>query len=259
VGSLYQPMLFAQDLSRSYRDSDLNPLPIIENISFELPQNKIVGILGASGCGKTTLLKIVAGLDRPSSGEILSELKRPGPKIGFLQQGERLLPWRTVIDNVALGLELCGETSEAARVLARQILRTVEMDAYQYHFPAQLSGGMTQRVLLARTLITKPTLLLLDEPLGQLDIIGRKSLAMIIRNYIDEHQATALLVTYSVEEAVFISDYILTLSRRPAKIIKRFNLTDQSVDGFDQIRRASSYELVLNALLLALKINNEDS
>ena len=252
MGGIANSILSARAISKSFRESTGDQLSVLDELSFSLPPNKIVGILGASGCGKTTLLRIVAGLDKPTGGEVVSSLKRPGAKIGFLQQGERLLPWRNVTGNVALGLELEGFTKQEAQRSAIAMLQTVGMEEFQKHFPSQLSGGMTQRVLLARTLITRPSLLLLDEPLGQLDIIGRKALASIIRKYIDDHNASALLVTHSVEEAVFIADYIFTLSRRPSRIVSRYSLSSDCPADFERIDRATSFDTVLKSLLVAL-------
>lgn len=248
-----ESLVTVDDLSKSFTDSSGNILSIIEGISFTIPKRKIVTFLGASGCGKTTLLKIIAGLDLPSRGTIQTLIKAPGPKIGFLQQGERLLPWRSVLENVSLGLELTGSDKKSARRAALTMLERVEMLTFKDYFPSQLSGGMTQRVLVARTLITNPSLLLLDEPLGQLDVIGRKEIATIIKRYINDHDASALLVTHSVEEAVFISDLIFTLKRRPSQITNRFNLDGEQYPSLKKIERKDSFDIVLHALLGTLQ------
>ena len=254
-----QSILTIESVSKSYVDSKCGILPVLKNISFVLPSNKIIGVLGASGCGKSTLLNIIAGLVSSDSGSIISKFNRPGAKVGYLQQGEKLLPWRSVIDNVVLGLDLCGEKKQESYSLARSMLKEVQMDAYQDFFPSQLSGGMLQRVLLARVLANKPTLLLLDEPLGQLDMLGRKDLAKIIRTYVDQHDVAALLVTHSVEEAVFLSDYILTLSSKPAAVVSRINLTSQQIDGFDQVDAQNAYNITLKSLLSALSDSSRRS
>lgn len=233
-----------EELTKRFPRTDGSVLSILEDLSFELPAGKIVSILGASGCGKTTLLKIIAGVLKPDSGRVRAPFDRPGPVLGFLQQGERPLPWRSVRNNISLGVELIGGRS---RDLDRLIAK-VGLADFAAALPSQLSGGMIQRMLVARTLATEPKLLLLDEPLGQLDIVGRRDMARVIRDYVKETRASALLVTHSVEEAVFVSDTVITLSRRPARIVKKFEM-DQD--------RERSFDLVLKSLLGA--ISGDDS
>lgn len=247
-------LLSVDELSKTFTGiSSKDRFPVLKSLSFNLLPGKILSVLGASGCGKTTLLKIIAGLESADSGTIFSNFKRPGSKIGFLQQSERLLPWRSVQDNVALGLELIGTKKSVARAVAANMLANVGMSEFAGSYPSQLSGGMTQRVLLARTLITQPAILLFDEPLGQLDVVARKDLAQIIRKYVNESNAAALLVTHSVEEAIFVSDFILTLSRRPAQFIGKFSLNgDQGEEGFTELEPSTSFETVLQSLLAAI-------
>jgi ABC-type nitrate/sulfonate/bicarbonate transport system ATPase subunit len=174
--------------------------------------------------------------------------------LGYVQQGERLLPWRTILGNVALALELLGTSKREAESLALEALKNVGLSDVALRYPAQISGGMTQRALMARAFITNPTLLLLDEPLGQLDIIARQELAAIIQGYVRSRGAAALLVTHSVEEAVSISDTILTLTRRPSTISERFVLTENAAkSGEEVVDPETSYEVVERALLRALK------
>jgi NitT/TauT family transport system ATP-binding protein len=227
---------------------------VIEGVSFCLAAGTITSLLGASGCGKSTLLRIIAGLDVPDRGDIITTLELPGPKLGYVQQGERLLPWRTILENVALASELLGISKKNGESLALQALNSVGLGDVASRYPAQISGGMTQRALLARAFITEPLLLLLDEPLGQLDIIARKDLAAIIQRYVRSRGAAALLVTHSVEEAVSISDTILTLTRRPSTISERFVLTSNAARSGEQtLNPETSYDVVERALLHALR------
>jgi ABC-type nitrate/sulfonate/bicarbonate transport system ATPase subunit len=251
---LSSKLVTASDIWRSFKDRNGETTPVLEGLTFSLNAGTITSLLGASGCGKTTLLKIVAGLDRPDRGEIVSNVELPGPKLGYIQQGERLLPWRSLLGNVALALELIGVPKREAEDAARQAVADVGLSDVALRYPGQISGGMTQRVLLARAFITKPSLLLLDEPLGQLDLIARKELAAIIRRYVTTHHAAALLVTHSVEEAVFISDTVLTLTRRPARIRERFSLTGHAVTKESVVvNPENSYETVQRGLLNALE------
>ena len=250
--------LEVQGISKSFKDAAGAVLPVLEAISFIVPKGAIVSLLGASGCGKSTLLRLLAGLESPDLGEISSNIQRPGKEVGFLQQGERLLPWCNATDNAALGLNLISGKQRAHQLQARSILAQVGLQDFSEHYPRQLSGGMAQRVLLARTLATKPRLLLLDEPLGQLDIVGRKQLATILQSYVKRQQAAAVLVTHSVEEAVFISDLVVTLSRRPATIADCFVLSPGiTMPNARFLDRENSFEPVLNSLLRALDLNQK--
>lgn len=247
-------LIQANDLWRSFPTQHGGVTSVIAGISFTLTAGTVTAVLGASGCGKTTLLRMIAGLDAPDRGRVISTLNLPGPRLGYVQQGERLLPWRTILGNIALAPELLGASKNDAQALARQALSDVGLSDFASRYPAQISGGMTQRALLARAFITKPLLLLLDEPLGQLDILARKDLAAIIQRYVRLHGAAALLVTHSVEEAVSISDTILTLTRRPATISERFVLSSSVVcAGGRALNPDTSYEVVEQALLRALQ------
>lgn len=247
-------LIQAKNVWRAFPGHSGGVTSVIEGISFNLASGTITSLLGASGCGKTTLLRIIAGLDAPDKGEVVSTLERPGPTLGYVQQGERLLPWRTILGNVALALELLGTSKREAESLALEALKNVGLSDVALRYPAQISGGMTQRALMARAFITNPTLLLLDEPLGQLDIIARQELAAIIQGYVRSRGAAALLVTHSVEEAVSISDTILTLTRRPSTISERFVLTENAAkSGEEVVDPETSYEVVERALLRALK------
>lgn len=255
MSSAREVVLEINRLSKDFSNPDGKALSVLDKISLSIPSGKVVSILGASGCGKTTLLKILAGIETASSGDIISNLKRPGPEIGFAQQSERLLPWRSVEQNVALGLELLDESPGFALQEARKLLAEVEMNDFAVAYPAALSGGMTQRALLARTLVTQPKLLLLDEPLGQLDIVARRALATELRRYVSNKNAAALLVTHSVEEAVFVSDIIFIFARRPAHIVDRFAFDLGAQAGFKQLNRDTCFATVLAALENAIALS----
>lgn len=247
-------ILTARDVWRSFIDQGGTKTPVLEGLSFSLAAGTITSLLGASGCGKTTLLEIVAGLHTPERGNITADLELPGPRLGYIRQGERLLPWRTLLGNVSLPLELIGTSKREARQQARAALIEIGLGDFSDKYPDQISGGMTQRALLSRAFITKPSLLLLDEPLSQLDLVARKELATIIRRYVSAHHATALLVTHSVEEAVFISDTVLTLTRRPARISEQFHLKPApTIESPNTLLSDNAYERVQSGLLRALK------
>jgi NitT/TauT family transport system ATP-binding protein len=210
-----------KDLKHAY-DGEM----VLDCINFSFPKGALVAVLGPSGCGKTTLLKCCSGLLRPIIGDINIngvhplEARKSG-KIGFAFQSPTLLPWRTSIENILLPLEILGysKTSEN-REYAQELLKIVELDDEGDKYPKQLSGGMQQRVGLARALITRPFCLFLDEPFGALDEFTRLSLYVKLRNIWKEQGLTILFVTHSIPEAVFLGDSIILLKGRPAKLIK---------------------------------------
>ena len=195
-------------------------LPVLESISLSVEPGEFVALLGPSGCGKSTLLRLVAGLDSPATG-ILSMDGRPidGPDASriIVFQDPTLYPWRTVWGNVALGLEARG-LLRSHRERVDDVLRLVGLAGFPTAYPRQLSGGMSQRAALARALVNDPKLLILDEPLGQLDSLTRIAMQEELVSLWQRAGFTALLVTHDVEEAVFLADRIIVLSDRPARI-----------------------------------------
>lgn len=242
-------LLRAQAIGKSFRQPDGRALPIIDNISLDLQAGEIVALLGASGSGKTTFLRILCGETPADKGEIKSEVPRPGPQFGYLAQNDRLLPWRSALGNVALGPELTGQTKAAAQQAAREALESVGMERFAAVLPAQLSGGMQQRVLLARLFALKPKLLLLDEPMSNLDVLARRELATLIKNYARTRQAGVLVVTHSVEEACFLADRVLLVTRAPAKLFKEIRIADSG-----GVSREEALTIVMHELWTALGV-----
>jgi len=198
-------------VSKSF-ESGLEPL---KNISCEIKAGEFVSILGPSGCGKSTLLKMVAGLRKPSAGQIkVGENTSGAQKISYVFQEPQLLPWRKVLGNVMLPLELLGNASIDSELRARKALERVGLIDFESYYPAELSGGMKMRVSLARALVTEPELLLMDEPFAALDEITRFRLDEELRSLWSESQMTVLFVTHSISEAAFLSDRILLLSKK---------------------------------------------
>lgn len=211
-------LISAENISKSFKK-----LKVLDNISLDLYQGKITCILGSSGCGKTTLLKIIAGLEKASKGKIISSLTLPGKEVGYMSQEDSLLPWKTAEQNVLFALELIGIKNHRQ---AMKMLRLVHLNHFSRYYPHELSGGQRQRVSLARMLALSPKLLLLDEPLSALDIVIKSDLVQIIRNYVITNQATALMITHSIEEALMVADTILIFSPRPACITDRIEIND---------------------------------
>ncbi len=196
------------------------PLPVLDGIDFRAEPGEFVALLGPSGCGKSTLLRLVAGLDHPTQGRILANsamIERPDPSRIVVFQAPTLYPWRNVWSNVAVGLEARG-LLKSHRRRVDDALKLVGLENFAKALPHQLSGGMAQRAALARALVNEPSLLILDEPLGQLDSLTRLQMQGELVTLWQRAGFTALLVTHDVEEALFIATRVLVLSERAARI-----------------------------------------
>jgi NitT/TauT family transport system ATP-binding protein len=195
-------------------------LRVLEDISFEIADHSFTSVLGPSGCGKSTILNLIAGLDNHSSGEISID----GSGVGFVFQQPRLLNWRTVVENVTLPLERQKLGTEAMRTIARKYLALVGLTGYEDYYPLQLSGGMQQRVSIARALAIDPDILLMDEPFSGLDEITSRKLRQELLRIWQQTGKTILFVTHSISESVFLSQQILIVSAKPARIFKRVTI-----------------------------------
>lgn len=202
-------------------DLEGKPLPVLDDVSFDIEPGAFVALLGPSGCGKSTLLRLVAGLDHPVAGSIKvdgAKVGDPDPSRILVFQDPTLFPWRTVRANVALGLEAQGILkTEGRRVDAA--IRMVGLEGFDKAYPHQLSGGMAQRVAFARALVNRPNLLLLDEPLGKLDSLTRLAMQAELVSLWQQTGLTAVLVTHDVEEAIFLAQRVIVFGPRPARIV----------------------------------------
>ncbi|MBI4638796.1 MAG: ABC transporter ATP-binding protein [Candidatus Rokubacteria bacterium] len=196
-------------------------LTVIDGVSFEAAPNEFVAVVGPSGCGKSTILRLVAGLERPDGGAVTIEGTEPDPRrhrIGFVFQGDSLLPWRTIEQNIALGLENAAVTATERHSRARGLVGLVGLEGFERYFPYQVSGGMRQRAAVARAFAIDPEVLLMDEPFGSLDVQMRKALQIELLRVWERLKTTVLFVTHDVEEAVILADRIVVLTPRPAHI-----------------------------------------
>jgi NitT/TauT family transport system ATP-binding protein len=234
-----------RSLNQSFLRDDGSRLMVLDNIRFEVEDKEFVCILGSSGCGKTTLLRMIAGLDTAESGSILldgEEIRGTSPKVGMVFQEYSLFPWRTVIDNIAFGLEMQGMVKDERYRIAEQYLNLVSLAQFRDSFPSELSGGMRQRVAVARALALDPVLLLMDEPFGALDAQTRNMLQQELLEIWEETKKTVIFITHSVDEAVYLSDRIIVLTPRPGRICRIFPVNlprprDRTSPEFAQVRR----------------------
>lgn len=214
------PLLSIKKLNKSFQ-RDQNKLTVLDGIHLDIEQGEFISIVGSSGCGKSTLLRLIAGLDPDYQGEILlnqipiqgTDLKR-----GLIFQEHRLLPWLTVSENIHLALEETelSRSEKNARVKAH--IEIVGLTGFENAYPHELSGGMAQRVAIARGLVKKPDILLLDEPFGALDAMTRSHLQAELQRIWQHEKITMILVTHDIEEAVYLGDRVIVMSARPGKI-----------------------------------------
>ncbi|MCX6072324.1 MAG: ABC transporter ATP-binding protein [Chloroflexi bacterium] len=197
-------------------------LHALDRVSFDVAPKDFVCIVGPSGSGKTTILRLLAGLLQPTRGEVRvggQPLREPRRGTGFVFQQANLMPWRTVLDNIALPLELEHQPLDAARRRAGELLTLVGLEGFESAHPQDLSGGMAQRVAIARALIHDPDLLLLDEPFGSLDALTRERMAAELMRIWEARHVTVVLVTHSIPEAVLLADRVLVVSARPWRVV----------------------------------------
>lgn len=244
------PILEVQSLSKSYRQMGGETTLAIGNISCQVETGEFVSFVGPSGCGKTTLLMSIAGLIAPTAGQILvkgCEVSGPPPNLVLVFQdfNKSLFAWRSVLGNVLFGLAAREKKPRASEAKAKSLIELVGLKGFENHYPWELSGGMQQRVAIARALAYEPEVLLMDEPFGSLDALTRLELEDTLLRLWEELGTTILFITHDIEEAIYLSDRIWVLSRRPSTIIEelcidfprpRHQVTTRAEGGFMEIR-----------------------
>lgn len=214
-----QPLLVARNLSMAFTSPE--GLHVLDRLTFSIQEGEFVSVLGPSGCGKSTLLRLLAGLRPPTAGEVLfrgRKVQGPLPDTGIVFQKANLMPWRTVLENIVLPLQIDGFPPAQAQQRARDLIALVGLRGFEGSLPRDLSGGMAQRVAIARALVHDASLLLLDEPFGSLDALTREQMGVELLRIWQAHRITAVLVTHSISEAVLLSDRVLVMTPRPARI-----------------------------------------
>lgn len=229
---------------------------MLENVRLTVGNGAFVTLVGPSGCGKSTLFNIVAGIDVPSSGKVILDGDSNGTragKVGYMPQTPSLLPWRTVEENVLLGLDVLHRSRAQAREQARNMLKQFGLDEFAHHYPATLSGGMRQRVALLRTILFNQTLLLLDEPFGALDALTRLSLQMWLLDVWQQFRSSVLFITHDVREAILLSDRIYVLSARPATVLRTVDIDLPRPRHRDHLARPEAVTLEQELLSLLMR------
>lgn len=221
--------LTVQDIHHTYFTKD-TAVTALSNISLTVREGEFVSILGPSGCGKTTLLSIISSLLKPTTGTVMLENKPISTAkndIGYMLQQDYLFPWKTIEENILLGLKLSKRLNEKTKTAALGLLHQIGLIGVEKQLPKQLSGGMRQRVALVRTLATEPKLLMLDEPFSALDYQTKLKLEDLVSNILTEFGKTAILVTHDIGEAIAMSDRVFLLSSSPGRINKTFTMPQE--------------------------------
>lgn len=242
--------LLVQNLCKRFGDK-----AVLEDINFSMQSGEFVTFVGSSGCGKSTLLRLIAGLDHPSGGRIQvdgSPVEGPGPDRGMVFQKYSLYPWLNAADNVAFGMRLQGMTSADVRDRTAYFLEVVGLQDAATKLPRELSGGMQQRVAIARALATNPSVLLLDEPFGALDLQNRETMQEFLLQLWQRTGLTVLLITHDVEEALVLAQRVHVLAPNPGRIIRSLDVTLDKSD-LDQLRLSAEFLQLRRSLATSLR------
>lgn len=241
----------ARNITKNY-----GAVEALKDLTLDFPRGQLTSLLGPSGCGKTTLLKIIAGLLPPTSGEIQvggKSITSPGPDRAFVFQDFALLPWATVLRNVAFGLELRGVAKSEREAIAEKYIREVGLSGFEHSYPHELSGGMRQRVGLARALSVDADVLLMDEPFSAVDEQTRRKFQEDLLGLVQNENKTFIFVTHSIEEAVYVSDQIAILLPRPSRVSEIIRPTGFRNKPMDQIRRDPEYLDIVDDIWASLR------
>lgn len=235
-------ILSAQNVSVIFNNGEATEVEAIRNISFELAPGETLAIVGPSGCGKSTLFNVIAGLIQPTNGNIQVEGKNvdsAAGHVGYMLQKDLLLPWRSVLDNILLGIEVRGKVTKIDKDRVLDLIRRYGLKGFENAKPSQLSGGMRQRVAFMRTLAINPSVILLDEPFSALDFQTRLILQAEVMAVIREHGKSIVLVTHDIGEAITMADRIIVLTNRPAEV-KSMHTISLSMEERNPIKVRSS-------------------
>ncbi|HEY4862268.1 MAG TPA: ABC transporter ATP-binding protein [Xanthobacteraceae bacterium] len=244
-----------KNLNKCYRVREGN-LPALSTVDLEVAEGEFVSIVGPSGCGKSTLLYILGGFIRADSGVIEvggKAVTGPGTDRGVVFQEYALFPWLTVTQNIRYGLEMTGVARREREETVRRLVRTIGLEGFEHRFPRELSGGMKQRVAIARTLAYDPNILLLDEPFGALDAQTRETMQDELLRLWQATRKTVVMVTHDVNEAVYLSDRVLVMSQRPGRIVAEFTIAIDRSGNRETTMLNADFNAVRNEVWLAVR------
>ncbi len=208
-------------------NGSLRQVPVLDNFDCSIESGQFFSIVGPSGCGKTTLLRIIAGLEKASEGQVLlngDAITDNDRRVGLVFQEFALFPWRTALQNIEMGLEISGVPKANRREKALKYVREFGLEGFENTYPKMLSGGMKQRVAIARTLIANPEVVLMDEPFGSLDSQSRMEMQNFLLDICEQRQITVIFVTHNVSEAIYLGDRVMVMSNRPSRIMDIFDI-----------------------------------
>ncbi len=235
---------------------------VLEDIDFVIRDGEILCLLGPSGCGKTTVLNIIAGFLQPTRGEVLvngRKVDKPGPDRGVIFQEHGLFPWRTALQNILFGPEMMGKRKEENLSLADQYIDLIGLSGFQHHYPHELSGGMQQRVSIARILINRPEILLMDEPFGKLDAQTRATMQVLLLDVWEKVHPTILFITHDIDEAIFLGDRIMVMSCHPGRIVREIGVRLSRPRDFDMMMEPEYLEIKRTILNLLKGMSPKDT
>ncbi|MFQ5849927.1 MAG: ABC transporter ATP-binding protein [Candidatus Binatia bacterium] len=247
------PLIVIRDVLKVFRSGEKS-IHALDQISFDVDEGSFVSIVGPSGCGKSTLLKIISGLLPGSSGTIRvnnKQVDRPLENVGMVFQSPVLLKWRSVLGNIMLPVEFAKLDRGLHLETARALIQLVGLQGFEDMYPFELSGGMQQRVSLCRSLVTDPQILLMDEPFGALDAMTRDEMDLELLKIWDQKRKTVLFVTHNIQEAVFLSDYVVVMTARPGRVLRKLRIDIKRPRTMEMMssNRFGEYTLQIRAML----------
>jgi len=235
-----------KDLTVIYKNNH-NQISAIENFSFEVKPGGFTSLLGTSGCGKSTILNVIAGFICPTKGEVLLNdrpIEEPSKEKGIVFQNYSLFPWKTVKGNIEFGLRMSNKDKQERESIVNEYVKKIGLSSFEARYPHELSGGMAQRVAIARALVNDPAVLLMDEPFGALDAQTRIMMQELLLNIWRDFSKTIIFVTHDVEEAIFLSDQIIIMTASPGKVKEVFSVNIEKPKHFEEIFESKEYSIL---------------